>query len=203
MKSFRTHAFSISANQPLSFATKIEDYSKTISIFSLLFLVISFCIKRFEILELIENVEDFSEFGVPSDTKLVIRNVKRFAYGYYTIQIIGITLHGLMCIYQIADCEKNNVKHNMRLACGQLSYIWYPFDFDYTPMKQILFLITIYACMCLISNGSSCIALMYTSVTCIISRLNHLEELLVDAFRCDEVKSRFKYCVQYHKYVIK
>lgn len=82
---------------------------------------------------------DFKTFGKPKDFDRINKFFKTFSIAYYFYHITVISLIALSNPIQINKCRKENEKRGIDEICGMTGRMWLPFNYDYFPLKQIIF----------------------------------------------------------------
>lgn len=85
-------------------------------------------------------VSDFVTFGKPAEFDRKCRFLDKFCTIYCIYHTSFMTTVCCNNLFLINQCKEMNVQLNITEICGLISSIWMPFDVDYFPLKEIIFI---------------------------------------------------------------
>ncbi|KAG5883721.1 hypothetical protein JTB14_024222 [Gonioctena quinquepunctata] len=109
-------------------------------------------------------------------------------------------------LFTIHKCEEENLDRNTSEICGLVYPTWLPFEFDYFPLKQIVYGYQAYSCSVIYQTAGVLSYTMMETVEHLIIRFEHVGDTFVDALSGEnsaEIRAKFSVAIQYHKDVIK
>lgn len=65
--------------------------------------------------------------------------LNKFSPRYFLYHLSTFTIMSCSNIILISRCKEENMKRNIHEVCGMLGSMWLPFDYDFFPVKQLLF----------------------------------------------------------------
>lgn len=153
-------------------------------------------------MNLLNDLEDFTKFGLPPNVDIFVRNSKRIIwifFGYYFSIVTVFMTYGIM---NSEYCEELNRLYDMNTVCAYINYAWYPINLNYTPVKQIIatFLGIITYPLVLTAVGAAVI--ICVSLFNIVVRIKHLKLMLEEALAIEhttECRDALVRCYKYYK----
>ncbi|KAJ8952133.1 hypothetical protein NQ318_018469 [Aromia moschata] len=153
----------------------------------------------------LKDLSDFKTFGMPpgmSDFNMKLNTISKWHQVYICMAIISLTSSDLL---EIQACEAKNIERGIKDVCGLSIKIWVPFDIDYFPVKQVIFLIQTYSGYFSYATSSTISFSVMESMEHVVFRLIHVKILFVKALNEDVYEIRkesLRHCIQYHNFVI-
>lgn len=184
----------------------LDDISMTMASIGLYYIFALFLLKRNEITELLRDLEDYKEFGKPENVDKINNSFNLYSKVYYGYCIIGIFLYFVIAQTTGAKaCVERNEMYERNEVCGFFSPLWMPFDFNYTPVYQILMLAQllsgVYAAPVLTISF-----MIFVIVQHLCCKITHLKSLSVEVFRSETLtiqRNRLTKIIRYHQFIIR
>lgn len=85
-------------------------------------------------------VSDFETFGKPRDFDKTNKLFDVLSIFNFFCYLATITLLSFSNAIQINLCRRENETRGINEICGMIGRMWLPFNYDYYPLKQIVFL---------------------------------------------------------------
>ncbi|KAJ8967791.1 hypothetical protein NQ317_014817 [Molorchus minor] len=152
-------------------------------------------------------LSDFQQFGKPT-TFVKTNNIMNKAAKYHAIYLtFVVSLFALSSnMFRNERCRRNNEAYGFKEICGLITNTWLPIDIDYFPLKHIYILLQLFGVYYVYILSGTITFMVLETVVHICVRLNHVEELFVEAIDYADVKERrkkFVYACRYHSRVLK
>ncbi|XP_044263226.1 odorant receptor 49a-like [Tribolium madens] len=169
------------------------------------FMLITFVWGHKNIAHLWENLGPHNNFGTPDNFQKRCKQLNFYSrlYSYYCY--LGLIVYIIMKNRGGIECRRLNVEKNLTEICGLVTTFWAPFDIDFFPFRQILFVDQVFATYFIVKGGA---AISFTTLEVgeyIILKLKHLKRLLKEVFddsREEVQRKRLLHCIKYHQYII-
>lgn len=153
------------------------------------------------IMRLYKKLSDFKTFGIPTnfhESTKIIEKYSRFHNIYIILVIIGFSLVPLA---EAKQCEKLKKQNNISEICGIMGTVWFPFNIDFFPVKQLFVAYQILCSYFLVGSASFISFSIAETAEHVIIRLKHLKIVFLEALKEKNHKIRlqkFGFAVQYH-----
>lgn len=183
----------------------IEDITNMVSFSGIIYTISVLYVQRNSIQAFVKEIEDFSMFGIPKNIEKHVLNVKRLTYMFLTYSCAGTVLYFLFGFYNIKSCKAINLKYDMENVCGLLVYTWYPFEFDYFPMKQLIEVLMLINIIYAMNISTVSVSMMGGIIMNIILRLKQLNEMFSEAFKSldnEDCNRQLIICYKYHQHIL-
>lgn len=82
---------------------------------------------------------DFKRFGKPDNFEARNKLLNKFSVVYYWYHLTSVTFISLGSLFAVGKCRRENEKRGISEVCGLIARIWLPFDYDFSPLKEILY----------------------------------------------------------------
>lgn len=130
------------------------------------------------------------------------RRVMLFSFSMFMI----CTFYGVIHIFIKNSCDTLKKATNTELSCGIFVPTILPFDMNFFPLLQVLYLAEQLSTYHIFVGGCCLVALVYEIVTYIGNRMNHLCLILEGIPNEKDVKIQkeiMKLCIRYHQDIIR
>lgn len=67
------------------------------------------------------------------------RLLNNIAAGYFCYHFVVVFFISFSTVFRIESCKKMNEMNGIDEICGMIARLWLPFDYDFFPVKQIIF----------------------------------------------------------------
>lgn len=158
------------------------------------------------IASLIQQLENCTEFGKPEQADNVNKTYNFYSKLFYFYCIVGVTIWFILAqTIEGNNCRSENEKFDRDEVCGFVVHIWLPFNYNYTPAYEILFVLQYFACI----YGGPVLTIFFMvfvvlqHITC---KIRHLKIMADGIFECHNYvlqKKRLIHCIRYHQHIIK
>lgn len=158
-----------------------------------------------KILELVHDLSSFRYFTEPEvfeKTKMKLNNVSKITIGVF--YIITVTYMSSPLV-RLQDCKRMNQDKGLHEICGLIS-IKLPFDIDFTPVKQMIFVVQMVAARFSYVTAAIMALASWEIYEHLVFRLWHVKVVFEHVLREEEVSKRrllFNEAVRYHQFVLK
>uniref|UniRef100_A0A6P7FHW5 Odorant receptor 4-like n=1 Tax=Diabrotica virgifera virgifera TaxID=50390 RepID=A0A6P7FHW5_DIAVI len=105
----------------------------------------------------------------------------------------------------IPECEKENMEKGLTEVCGLPAPTWLPFEFDYFPVKQLVYLYQGYSIFSVYQSAGFISFCMMEALEHLVLRFEHVSDTFVEVFsESNRIIRRQKFlkAVRYHQAVI-
>lgn len=89
--------------------------------------------------EVVKPFLDYKSYGKPKNVDNKRNQLNRGAVIFYFSELICVTIISFSNVFLIQSCKERNAKNGINEVCGMVGRIWLPFDYDYFPLKPIVF----------------------------------------------------------------
>lgn len=178
----------------------------TISMIGILQIIVYVYINKNKILNLLNELEDYSKFGTPHDVEEIVKIFKHVVQLSFIYSAGGSLIYWAYGLIDAKVCNEINFEHDMEFVCGFFVFAWYPFNVNYFPMKQIISIALYLNGILVMANATINIGLIFGIILNINSRVRHLRYLFGQAFNCTnkiECRRQMILCYAYHKDILR
>ncbi|KAJ8982434.1 hypothetical protein NQ317_007782 [Molorchus minor] len=182
------------------------DISIIISITGTYYFNVSYVANLKKIATVLKDLSNWEIVGMPSGTiefNIKLNKFSRWHQFYISFAVAGLTMSQLL---DMRECKKINAQMGIKDVCGLATNIWTPFDVDYFPVKQIIYLIQLHSAYYSYAASSTISFSILESMKHIIFRMRHVTDLFVDAFNEENYEKRkaaLGRCIDYHNFIIR
>ncbi|KAJ3652159.1 hypothetical protein Zmor_018148 [Zophobas morio] len=184
-------------------AALIENFIALICIAGMVYMIICFIHKRKLIKQLVEQLPNFNFYNKPSNLMETDDKANLYAKVFLFYGVFGNIVYMIMPYLNIETCRVRQAQVDRDVPCGLVTRCWFPFNFDYSPVFEIVFVHQFYTCTMV-----SLIILDLTMLLCgflmhIINQLKHLRNLIAKLNCLEAVfAKKIRFCIQYHQQII-
>lgn len=82
---------------------------------------------------------DFETFGKPKNFDKRNELLDKISVVYFIYHLIIISLIASSNAILISECKEENERRGIEEICGMAARLWLPFNYDYFPLKQIIY----------------------------------------------------------------
>nr|UTN00938.1 odorant receptor [Semanotus bifasciatus] len=182
------------------------DMSMIVSIMGTYYFNFSYLVNVEKIAEVLNDLSNFEIFGKPPGIVDFNRKLNRLAKWHQIYICGGIVSLCSAQILEIKACKANNVEKGIHDVCGLATNIWFPFDVDFFPLKQIIYLLQLYSAYFSFATSSTISFSIMESTEHVIYRIMHVKDLFIEALNEESQtlrRSLLKRCIGYHNFVIR
>lgn len=86
------------------------------------------------------SLSDFDTFDKPTNFEYMNDLLNKFALLHFIYHFCAVCLISLSNLILIERCRNENVKRELTEICGMVGRMWLPFNYDWYPPKQIIFI---------------------------------------------------------------
>lgn len=87
---------------------------------------------------------DFDSFGKPTHFDYMNKLLDKISVVYFIEHLIGICIISTSKAFYISRCKEENDIRGINEVCGMVGRIWLPFNYDWFPLKQIIFIYEVF-----------------------------------------------------------
>lgn len=172
----------------------------------LYYIFAQFLRRRDGITVLLQHLQDYKEFGKPANVDKINDSFNLLSKIYYFYCVAGIVLYFVLAQTTGAiACVERNVRFTRNEVCGFFSPLWFPFNYNYTPVYEILMttqlLSGMYAAPVLTISF-----MVFVIVQHICCKIRHLKSLMIEVFCSQDVitqRTRLINIIRYHQFIIR
>lgn len=132
-------------------------------------------------MDLINDLEDFTRFGLPPNIDHLKTNSKKMILVIFFYYLSVVTLFLTYGIINSRHCEDLNELYDLNTLCAYINYAWYPIDLNYTPVKQIIASLLGIAAFPLVLTAVGAAAMICCSLINVVERIQHFKQMLYEA----------------------
>lgn len=168
--------------------------------------IITLFSKRRVTLELVNELEDFTKFGIPKDADKIALQVKLMVKVFIPSFVLGCVFYYASGVLNYKNCVEMNDEYDVNFFCGCVVYFWSPIDINNNFIGYLLPIVMTFSAFILMTNALIYVVLILTIMMCINSRTRHLIHLFGKAFNCTdkmECRRQIIMCYEYHQDIIK
>mgnify|MGYP005984030745 FL=1 len=164
--------------------------------FGVMYFASFFITNRTTIMKIISDLSDFDNFGKPPQFDIRNKELDEVARSFRFVLHVAIVGVFLWPAIYTGDCKDE--------VCGLVAPIWLPFDYDYFPVKQVIYLWQCYCCVVTYGAAGMISMAMLETMEHLVVRIQHLKMLLVEVveeknpFVRQELLARW---VEYHVFI--
>ena len=157
------------------------------------------------IAKLLKDLSNFDKFGTPPNFEKLNKRLNIWSWFAFMYPTLGSTSINLTKFLMKSDCEEINRKEHLNEKCGLMYPFWIPFEINYFPVFQLVFLYVWISVMLLVRLHLSLCFQAVEITQHIILRIKHLSSLVVESFdnydgeNCSE---KIKNCIIYHQEIL-
>lgn len=172
----------------------------------LYYISISFQYSRKEVTILIENLQNYKEFGKPKDVDKINFKFNFLSKLYYFYCFLGIALYFIVVHTAGAKaCIERNEEYRRNEVCGFFSPFWLPFNYNFTPAYEIM--VSIQFMSALYSAPVLTISFMvFVIVQHVCCKIRHLKQLIGSTsleMSLSKQKQQLVSIITYHQHIIR
>nr|UTN00923.1 odorant receptor [Semanotus bifasciatus] len=183
------------------------DLSYVLSILGAYLLNIFFCVNSKKALKMYSFLSDFEEFGKPPKFDVFNERLNKLSKYHLYYILLTNTLFALASnIFRSHQCERENMDYGLNEVCGLINNVWFPFDIDYFPLKQIYITLQIFGVYYVYTPAAMVTFCLLETVLHISVRLDHVKDLFMKSLNDENPLKRrklFNFTVKYHSRVLK
>ncbi|KAJ8952134.1 hypothetical protein NQ318_018470 [Aromia moschata] len=157
------------------------DISILVSIIGTYYFNFSYLVNVKKIAVTLKDLSDFKTFGIPPGMAEFNKKLNKISKWHQVI--ISLTFSGFL---ETQACEAKNIEKGIKDVCGLAIKIWVPFDIDYFPVKQVIFLIQTYSGYFSYATSSTISFISFSvmeSMQHVVFRLTHVKMVFVEALK--------------------
>lgn len=184
----------------------LDDISMCLAHTGLYYIFLSFLWKRQDINLLLQDLQDYKEFGKPKDAENINKQLNFYTKIYYWYCEAGIIFY-FVFVHTIGAkaCKARNKELGSNEVCGFFAPIWLPFNYSSTPLYEIVLIIQLLSS--LYSGPVITVSFMiFVIVQHVCCKIRHLKNLIIELFlsrRCIKKKNHLIRIIRYHQFIIR
>nr|XP_023030161.1 odorant receptor 4-like isoform X1 [Leptinotarsa decemlineata] len=182
-----------------------RDIGTIISYHGALYFVFRFLGNIKDIIILYKQFSDFTTYGTPNNFERKNKLLNKFSKWYFAWHMCVVTGMTTSTLLTVDECKAENIMKNTNEVCGLVGSTWLPFEFDYFPLKTIVYGYQVYSSFVVYHTAGVLSYTMMETVEHLIIRFEHVGDTFVEALAEEDPsvrREKFYLAVQYHKTVI-
>nr|ALR72562.1 odorant receptor OR17 [Colaphellus bowringi] len=188
-----------------AFVNVDKDVGTIISYYGALYFISRYLGNIKYIIILYKQFSDFKTYGLPNNFEKTNKLLNKFSKIYFVYHMFIVTGMTTSTLLTIGTCEEENLENNINDICGLVGPTWLPFEFDYFPLKQIVYGYQVYCSFVIFQLAGHLSYTLMESVEHLIIRFEHVGHTFVEALNEKNSYTRrekFYVAIQYHNDVI-
>lgn len=142
-----------------------------------------FLSKQKNIVDLIRNLGTFEEHEKPPLIETTNKTYNLYTKIYLFYCCAAPALCYFICYsFEEPGCKKKNLEYGRDEVCGMLVPIWLPFEFNYTPVKQLVLMLQCLSASVILGSGTTINLLTFFCMQHLCKRIRHLKHNLQKVF---------------------
>lgn len=185
----------------------LDDLSMCLAHTGLYYIFVVFLWKRNEITLLLQDLQNWHDFGQPEDADEVNKQFNFYTKIYYVYCGVGMIFYFLF-VHTVGAkaCEaRNEALAGRKEICGFFAPIWLPFNYNSTPIYEVV--LTIQLLSSFYSGPVITVSFMiFVIVQHVRCKIRHLKKLMMELFRSSEFTTqneRLIVIIRYHQFIIR
>lgn len=165
----------------------------------------AFLSKQKQFVAFLDSLATFEEHEKPLFIEETNKTYNFFSKIFMTYVLTAAFLsYGACKNYDLHACEKKNLEYGRDEVCGMLVPVWLPFEFNYTPIKQIVLLIQFVSATTAVGTGCTINFVSFLCMQYLRERIRHLRFNYQKVF-ADPKRQRIRLfrCIRHHNKLIK
>lgn len=172
---------------------------------NIIYMIVQFMLNIEEIQSICLDLSNAQEFPLPPDFQKTRNNINQTSKIYRLYMFFTCVIYGVIQMFTGNPCEELKEAADLKLFCGVFVPTVLPFNMDFFPALQLLFLFELLSSMHIYLGGAYIILMPYEIVLYIKNKMNHLCLILETIPRENDEnvqKETMKLCVRYHQHII-
>ncbi|XP_076260703.1 odorant receptor 85c-like isoform X2 [Rhynchophorus ferrugineus] len=152
--------------------------------------------------DLVKEVLNFEYFGVPPSYKRTVKKMFLMSTALYAYTSPCTVWYSLTNYLMYDECEADNIRTGMNVACGLLNPTWLPLERLTNRQFWIFFVLQFIGIMAYVPSSLALCMFIWETVELVVCKVDHLNILFENMFESDrsQICSRnLKYCLKYHQ----
>lgn len=171
------------------------------------YMCICFLENRDKIKKIISQINGFQLYCSSLDLIRVDKRSAIYSKTFLIYSVIGVLMYCLVPLMSRKECESNktiNMKKH-QIPCGLVSRARYPFNFDYTPAFEIVYMLQLYLVFMVSFLMVTISMLMCGLMLHAIQQLKNLRKMVLEIseYSGRKVYEQVHLCVKYHNAIIR
>lgn len=183
-----------------------EDISMFMTSVGLYYIFVLFLWKRNAITVLLQDLQDYNDFGKPHNIDKLNDSFNLYTKVYYYYCAASVFLYGIISQTSGArQCKERNEKYGRDEVCGFIAPLWLPFNYNYTPIYEILMIVQLMFGL----NAAAVLMIsfmIFVIVQHICCKIKHLKGSVAEIFSSQDPaiqRKRLINVIRYHQYIIR
>nr|XP_015834400.1 PREDICTED: putative odorant receptor 71a [Tribolium castaneum] len=177
-----------------------EDVALMVAFTGVYYMTIIYVKKQPKVAFLLRDLSYF-QFGKPpgfDETERILGFLSKLTFCY---SVMAVVIYNYIKYRQKPECERMNKLKGLKENCGMLTPTWWPFEINYSPAFQLIFLYIFTSTQVMMKLSLMISFNVLEMAHHIILRINHLKTMILESLDEQDYeasKRKIKTCILYH-----